>query len=131
MALALMARVIAAEIAVSVCLFKRIPLCVVVDAYAAAQTAGSTSPRLQIRCRRWIMSSNAVESGWQRLRGWMKRQWRRSVDPISAGASGAAEVREMRTTEQVQAWEDEGGAPARRAIGGGGAKPASRADPQH
>ena len=34
------------------------------------------------------MSSNAVESGWQRLRGWMNRQWRRSVDPISAHAEG-------------------------------------------
>ncbi len=77
------------------------------------------------------MSSNALESGWQRLRGWMNRQWRRSVDPISAGASGAAEGREMRTAEQVQAWEDEGGAPARRAVGGGGSEPASRADPQH
>jgi len=58
------------------------------------------------------MSSNAVESGWQRLRGWMNRQWRRSVDPISARASGTAEGREIRSTEQVQAWEDEGGAPA-------------------
>lgn len=77
------------------------------------------------------MSSNAVESGWQRLRGWMNRQWRRSVDPMSAGASGTAQARELRSTEQVQAWEDEGGAPARRVVGGGHAEPASRTDPKH
>ena len=77
------------------------------------------------------MSSNAVESGWQRLRGWMNRQWRKSVDPISAGPSGAAGGREMRPTQQVQAWEDEGGAPALRAVGGGRSEPASRADPQY
>lgn len=67
------------------------------------------------------MSSNAVESGWQRLLGWMNRRWCRSVDPIATGAPGAAEGRELRTTEQVQAWEDEGGSSAR----------ASRADPNH
>jgi hypothetical protein len=77
------------------------------------------------------MSSNSVELGWQRLRGWMNRQWHKSVDPLSAGASGAAEGRELRTTEQVQAWEDEGGAPAPRPVGGGGPEPASRADPKH
>lgn len=77
------------------------------------------------------MSSNAVESGWQRLRGWMNRQWRKSVDPISAGVSGAAEGRGMRTTEQVQAWEDEGGAPAIPGAGGGSSARPSRADPQH
>ena len=77
------------------------------------------------------MSSNAVESGWQRLRGWMNRQWRKPVDSISAGAPGAAEGRERRTTAQVQAWEDEGGAPAGRAVGGGNAEPASRTDPKH
>lgn len=77
------------------------------------------------------MSSNAVESGWQRLRGWMNRQWRKSVDPISAGASEAAEGREMRSTEQVQAWEDEGGAPAIPGAGGGSSARASRADPKH
>jgi len=74
------------------------------------------------------MSSKAVESGWQRLRGWMNRRWRKSGEPISAGAT---EARELRTTEQVQAWEGEGGAPASRAVGGGGSEPASRADPQH
>ncbi len=74
------------------------------------------------------MSSKAVESGWQRLRGWMNRRWRKSGEPISAGAT---EARELRTTEQVQAWEGEGGAPASRAVGGGGSGPASRADPQH
>lgn len=77
------------------------------------------------------MSSNAVESGWQRLRGWMKLQWRKSVSPIPAGAPGAAEGRELRTAEQVQAWEDEGGAPARRAVGGGNTEPVSRSDPKH
>jgi len=74
------------------------------------------------------MSSKAVESGWQRLRGWMNRRWRKSGEPISAGAT---EARELRTTEQVQAWEGEGGAPASRAVGGGGSEPASRTDPQH
>lgn len=77
------------------------------------------------------MSSNVVESGWQRLRGWMNRQWRKSVDPVSAGGSVAAEGREMRATEQVQTWEDEGGARVGRAVGGGGSEPASRADPKH
>ena len=77
------------------------------------------------------MSSNAVESGWQRLRGWMSGYWRKSGEPTSPGTSGAAEGRELRTTEQVQAWEGEGGAPASRAVGGGGSEPASRADPQH
>jgi len=74
------------------------------------------------------MSSKAVESGWQRLRGWMNRRWRKSGEPISAGAT---EARELRTTEQVQAWEGEGGAPASRAVGGGGSEPASRVDPRH
>jgi hypothetical protein len=77
------------------------------------------------------MSSNAVESGWQRLRGWMNRQWHKSVDPVSPGGSGAAEARETRTTEQVQAWEDEGGAPAIPGAGGGSSARASRADPKH
>ena len=77
------------------------------------------------------MSSNAVESGWQRLLGWMNRWWCRSVDSISAGASGAAKGPELRTTEQVQAWEDEGGAPAIPGAGGGSSSQASRADPKH
>lgn len=78
------------------------------------------------------MSSSAVESGWQRLRGWMNRQWRKSDEPISGGAPGAPEGRELRTTEQVQAWEDEGGAPAARRPGRvGSSETASRAAPKH
>jgi hypothetical protein len=77
------------------------------------------------------MSSNAVESGWQRLRDWMNRQWGTSVDPTSAGAPGAAEGRELRTTEQVQAWEDEGGAPATPGAAGGSSARDSRTDPKH
>jgi hypothetical protein len=77
------------------------------------------------------MSSNAVESGWQRLRGWMSRYRRKSGEPTSPGTAGAAEGRELRTTEQVQAWEDEGGAPAIPGAGGGSSARASRADPQH
>ena len=77
------------------------------------------------------MSSNAVESAWQRLRDWMNRQWGKPVDPIPAGAPGAAESRELRTTEQVQAWEDEGVAPAIPGAAGGSSARASRTDPKH
>lgn len=77
------------------------------------------------------MSSDAVESGWQRLRGWMSRRWRKSVDLVAAGTSSPSRGREMPATEQVQAWEDEGGAPARRSVRGGGSEPASQADPKH
>ena len=77
------------------------------------------------------MSTKAVESGWQRFRGWMNRQWRKPVDPISAGTPGAAEVRELRTKEQVQAWEDEGGAPSVPAAAGGSSTQPSPADPKH
>jgi hypothetical protein len=76
------------------------------------------------------MSSNAVESSWQRVLGWMNRQRHKPGETVSAGASHAAEAREPRHAEQVDAWEDEGGAPAVRAAGGS-AVPAPPADPTH
>lgn len=77
------------------------------------------------------MSSNTLEPGWQRLLGWMNRRWRKSGEPVSAGESNLAEVREPCNAEQVDAWEDEGGAPAGHAAAGDRSAPVSPADPTH
>jgi hypothetical protein len=65
-----------------------------------------------------MMSSNAVESRWQRFLGWINRQRQEPGESVSAGASHATEGRELPKAEQVDAWEDEGGAPAVHAAGG-------------
>lgn len=64
------------------------------------------------------MSRNTAESSWQRLLGWIDRQRQKPGEAISTGASHATETRELAKAEQVQAWEDEGGATAGGATGG-------------
>lgn len=64
------------------------------------------------------MSNNAVVSRWQRFLGWINRQRRIAGESVSAGASRAIDGRKQPKAEQVDAWEDEGGAPAVRDAGG-------------
>lgn len=57
------------------------------------------------------MSSDMGGSGWQRLKDWLNRQWRRDGDP-DAAAPTAAERSDPPLAERIATWEDEGGAPA-------------------
>jgi hypothetical protein len=57
------------------------------------------------------MSSDMGGSGWQRLKDWLNRQWRRDGDP-AADAPTPAERSDPPLAERIATWEDEGGAPA-------------------
>jgi hypothetical protein len=52
------------------------------------------------------------EPGWQRLKDWLNRQWRRVGDPAASASPTAAERSDPPLAERVATWEDEGGAPA-------------------
>lgn len=58
------------------------------------------------------MNNGMGESGWQRFKGWLNRQWRGSGNPASAAAPYTLERRDPPLAERVATWEDEGGAPA-------------------
>lgn len=58
------------------------------------------------------MMSDTGESGWQRLKDWLNRQWRMGRNPASAASLPAGEHGDLPLAERVATWEDEGGAPA-------------------
>jgi len=58
------------------------------------------------------MMSDTGESGWQRLRNWLNRQWRMGRNPACAASLPADEHSDLPLAERVATWEDEGGAPA-------------------
>lgn len=77
------------------------------------------------------MNDNEIDSGWKGLLGWMHWQWGRPREPISAEATTVARGRGLRDAQQVETWEDEGGAPAGRAAGVGVSAPEPPAEPKH
>ena len=60
------------------------------------------------------MMSDTGESGWQRLKGWLNRQWRKAGNPASAGSPTAIDSSDRLLAERVATWEDEGGSQAGR-----------------
>jgi len=72
------------------------------------------------------MMSEKSESGWQRLKDWLNRQWRTAGNPASAASPPAGERSDPPLAERVATWEDEGGAPA----GSVSSVPAPPADPK-
>ncbi len=58
------------------------------------------------------MMSNTGESGWQRLKGWLDRQWRKAGNPASVASPPAGERSDPPLAERIATWEDEGGSPA-------------------
>ena len=58
------------------------------------------------------MMSDTGESGWQRLKGWLNRQWRTARSATSSASPAADESRDLPLAERVATWEDEGGSPA-------------------
>ena len=72
------------------------------------------------------MMSGTGESGWQRLKDWLNRQWRKAGNPASASPP-AGERSDPPLAERVATWEDEGGAPA----GSVSSVPAPPARPMH
>lgn len=58
------------------------------------------------------MLSDTGESGWQRVKDWLNRQWRKVANPGSAAAPTAVVRSDPPLAERVATWEDEGGAPA-------------------
>ena len=73
------------------------------------------------------MMSDTGESGWQRLKDWLDRQWRRTGNSASATSPPAVEFSDGPLAERVATWEDEGGAPA----GSVSSVPAPPARPMH
>jgi len=71
------------------------------------------------------MSSDTSESGWQRLKDWLSRQWRGDVEP--GPAAPPSERSDPPLAERVATWEDEGGAPADSVS----SVPAPPVDPKH
>lgn len=58
------------------------------------------------------MMSDTGESGWQRLKGWLNRQWRKAGSTASAPSPAADKSSDPPLAERVATWEDEGGSPA-------------------
>ena len=58
------------------------------------------------------MMSDTGESGWQRLKGWLNRQWRKAGNQASAGSPTAVDNGDPPLADRVATWEDEGGSPA-------------------
>jgi hypothetical protein len=58
------------------------------------------------------MMSDTGESGWQRLKGWLNRQWHKAGNPASAGSPTAVDNSDPPLADRVATWEDEGGSPA-------------------
>ena len=58
------------------------------------------------------MMNDTGESGWQRLKGWLNRQWRKAGNPDAAASPPSVERSDPPIAERVATWEDEGGAPA-------------------
>lgn len=58
------------------------------------------------------MMSDTSESGWQRLKDWLNRQWRTMAHADSAASPPTVERNDPRLAERVATWEDEGGSPA-------------------
>jgi hypothetical protein len=52
------------------------------------------------------------ESGWQRLKLWLDRQWGNARNPDSAVLPPKDERNDPPLAERVATWEDEGGSPA-------------------
>jgi len=73
------------------------------------------------------MMSDTGESGWQRLKDWLNRQWRKGANPASAPSSPAAARGDRLLADRVATWEDEGGAPA----GSVSSVPAPPSGPKH
>jgi hypothetical protein len=73
------------------------------------------------------MMNDTVESGWQRLRGWLNRQWRKAGNPASAASPTAVDSVDRSLAERVATWEDEGGSPA----GNVSSVPAPQVGPAH
>ena len=73
------------------------------------------------------MMNDTGESGWQRLKDWLNRQWRKAGNPASAASSPAAARGDRPLADRVATWEDEGGAPA----GSVSSVPAPPAGPKH
>ena len=73
------------------------------------------------------MMSDTGESGWQRLKGWLNRQWRKAGTPVSAASPTAGERSDPPLAERVATWEDEGGSPA----GSVSSVPAPPVGPKH
>jgi hypothetical protein len=57
------------------------------------------------------MRSDTAQGGWHRFVGW----WRGSMDTPPATSAHAAERNAARNPEELNAWENEGGAVAGRA----------------
>ena len=73
------------------------------------------------------MMSDTGESGWQRLKDWLSRQWRKAGNPDSAVSRPNGERSDPPLAERVATWEDEGGSPA----GSVSSVPAPPSDPKH
>lgn len=58
------------------------------------------------------MTRDTGESGWQRLKSWLGRQWRNAGNPASVASPPAGERSDPPLAEPVATWEDEGGSPA-------------------
>lgn len=58
------------------------------------------------------MMDDTGESGWQRFKDWLSRQWRNAGSPDSAASPPAVERSDPVLAEPVATWEDEGGSPA-------------------
>ena len=61
------------------------------------------------------MRSDTTEAGWHRFHGWWRRRWRRPSDGPSATPMNDTERNAPRNSEELNAWEDEGGAVKDRA----------------
>jgi hypothetical protein len=73
------------------------------------------------------MMNDTSESGWQRLKDWLNRQWRKPGNPASAASPTVGERSDRPLADRVATWEDEGGAPA----GSVSSVPAPPAVPKH
>jgi len=58
------------------------------------------------------MMSDTGESGWQRLKGWLNRQWHKAGNQASAASPAVVDNSDPPLAERVATWEDEGGSPA-------------------
>ena len=73
------------------------------------------------------MMSDTGESGWQRFKGFLNRQWRKAGRASSVALPTAVENNDPPLADRVATWEDEGGSPA----GSVSSVPAPPVDPKH
>lgn len=75
------------------------------------------------------MGRDVVDPAWQRLVGWLKRSWRGASDGVATVEPTVADRPAPPTSERVEAWEDEGGAPAANPAAGGSPLPTKHPTP--